>query len=635
MAMQGQMLVEEHAFHRALILAAALGSTPSARAEYLEQIRANLKVLTAIAEHAPMNYAHKARLVEAEIARLEGNDHAAADLYDLAVAGALDEGYVNHAAIASECAARFYAGRGRMTRAKAYWVEAYHHYALWGATAKLKQLAMKHGAQIGALLASPADGESLLEDITTTTASLGHAGGLDMATVTKASQTIAREIHLDRLLAQLTTIVLENAGAERGFIILHAGDALTIEASGEVGADTVVQSIPVQGCGRLPEALVQYVARTREVLVLDNAATDKVYGADPYIAEQRVKSLLCIPAINHGELVGILYLENNLAEACFTAQRLAVLRILSTQIAISIDHAMLYASLEDKVKERTEELEKVQARLLVLERIETERQLAGGFAHEVRNALAGPTAVLAQALGDSEGEMSVPRRNAGRLADLLALCERSASPSEMVRLKAILHEVFVDEEHVDEVLRVTHQATSRSLLITRQILDYAKTGEDPLAPDVLDVNAMIAKLQRELRKELSDQRIRLEVDLGAGLRGVRARESHLHSVIKNLVQNARDALLGRAPESVEALITVTTRRVDYHACIEVSDNGPGILPEHVQHIFEPFFSTKPNTGTGLGLALVKKIVGLYDGEITVATAVGRGAKFVVTFPEAV
>jgi len=375
--------------------------------------------------------------------------------------------------------------------------------------------------------------------------------------------------------------------------------------------------------------VVQHVARSEQPVILDDALNDPTYGADSYIRDHKIRSVLCMPAISLGHVAAIVYLENNLTAGCFTVARLEVLKVLSTQIAISLDHATLYESLEDKVRERTEELRATQARLLVLERIETERQMAGGFAHEVRNALAGPQGLLSQVLGDEE-HPSLPCKNAGKVQELFSLFQDTATQAQLASLKAILLEVFDNEEHLEKVLTLVRSSVSRVLLITQQILEYARTGEERAEPTAVDINQLAGELTRAMDHELKERRIRLESRLDPGRPHIHGLKSNLHSVLENLLFNARDALVDRLEDAV---ITLTTERSEGGTWLSVEDNGVGIPSENLGRIFEPFFSTKPQTGTGLGLSLVKKIVSLSGGKITIDSKPGRGTRIALFFPE--
>ena len=179
---------------------------------------------------------------------------------------------------------------------------------------------------------------------------------MDLATVIKASQAISGEIVLEKLLATLMKILIENAGAQTGYLLLEAEGQLLIEAVGKVNDEqvSVLQSIPIDDC--LPISIINYVARTHESVVLNDATYEGNFTSEPYISVHQTKSILCTPLLNGGRLIGILYLENNLTVGAFTKEHLSVLNLLSSQAAISIENATLYTQLEQKVQQRTAEL---------------------------------------------------------------------------------------------------------------------------------------------------------------------------------------------------------------------------------------------------------------------------------------
>jgi GAF domain-containing protein len=283
------------------------------------------------AEHAPMNYLHKWQLVEAEKCRVLGHREQAIDLYDQAIAGAQENGYIQEAALANELAAKFYLSRGKELIAGAYLQEAHYYYQLWGATAKVRDLETRYAP----LFTGTATGIKHSR-----TSSSGVA--LDLASVVKASQAISEEIMLDKLLSRLMKILIKNAGAQRGCLMLSTQGQLLMEAEGNQEEVTVLQSVPLQNCRSLSPGIINYVARTGESVVLDDATHEGQFTHDSYIREYQPKSVLCVPLMNQGQLISIVYLENNLTIGAFTADRLEVLKLLSSQAAISIQNAKLY-----------------------------------------------------------------------------------------------------------------------------------------------------------------------------------------------------------------------------------------------------------------------------------------------------
>jgi GAF domain-containing protein len=157
----------------------------------------------------------------------------------------------------------------------------------------------------------------------------------------KASQAISGEIMLDKLMSSLMKILIESAGAQRGYLILSSQEKLLIEAEGTINSQqiTVLQSIPVETCQKLSSAIVNYVARTQESVVLDDAAREGQFTNDPYIQKHQPKSILCVPLINQSQIISIVYLENNLTAGAFTPERVELLKVLSGQAAISLQNS--------------------------------------------------------------------------------------------------------------------------------------------------------------------------------------------------------------------------------------------------------------------------------------------------------
>ncbi len=288
------------------------------------------------AESYAPTFADKHLLVLAEIARIEGRAFDAMKLYEQAIQSARENGFVQNEALAHEVAARFYLARGFETIAHAYLRSARNCYKRWGALGKVRQLDECY--------------PHLREDRlpTSTTATIGTpVVQLDVETVVKASQALSSEIVLSKLIEKLMRIALEHAGAERGLLILQRGDEPRIEAEATTGQGRVKVTVRQTAItpSDLPKSALQYVMRTRERVVLDDASAANLYSEDEYVRERRARSVLCLPIVKQTKLVGALYLENNLTPRAFTADRVALLGMLASQAAISLENANLYSDL--------------------------------------------------------------------------------------------------------------------------------------------------------------------------------------------------------------------------------------------------------------------------------------------------
>jgi PAS domain S-box-containing protein len=303
----------------------------------LEALTAHYTQLEIWAEHCPENFENRAALVRGEIARIQGREFDAMRLYKQAILSAEANGFVHNEALAYEVAARFYAARGFDKLADAYLREARCGYLRWGADGKVRQLDQLY-PHIGAE-------ESGLTS--TIQASVEH---LDLATVMKVSQAVSGEIVLERLMDTLMRTAIEHAGAERGLLFLAQGDEFRIEAEATTSGDTVtvgLRQASVNG-EDLPESVFHYAVRTKERVLLNDASGANQFSADEYIQRHHARSILCQPLLKQSRLVGVLYLENNLAPYAFTPDRIAVLTLLASEAVTSLENARVYADLREQ-----------------------------------------------------------------------------------------------------------------------------------------------------------------------------------------------------------------------------------------------------------------------------------------------
>ena len=368
----GTIVVPIRCFYDSLARLALFPETQkSEQRSHLKKVSANQKKMKKWARHAPMNYLHKYYLVEAERDRVCGRGEKAGDLYDQAIALAKEHEYLNEEALANELAARFYLSKGKGNIARAYMQEAHYGYRIWGAAAKVKHLE-KNYPQL--LVPYQSDGMAAVS----TSATFDDAGSadsgpfsLDVTTVVKASQALSSEIDLETLMKKLMKILMENAGAQRGFLILESDGRLLIEARGAVDQDqvTVLESVPVEESRDLPQTIIHYAARSKAHVVIGDAEEDGTFAKDSYIRSRRPKSILCAPIMHTSRLFGIIYLENNFVTGAFTPERLKVIELLSSQIAISVENARLYAV-------REKQNQRIEAANLRLEKEIVERKAA-------------------------------------------------------------------------------------------------------------------------------------------------------------------------------------------------------------------------------------------------------------------
>jgi predicted ATPase/class 3 adenylate cyclase/tRNA A-37 threonylcarbamoyl transferase component Bud32 len=349
-SVKGTTLYPLFYYYRSLLITDTSLNTPEKRS-ILRQVKKDIAVLRKYEKFCPRNYSHKIFLLEAEHSYLSGDNEKAKILYDKALKAGTESGMTNDLAYCWERAGRFFINTKQDLLANFYLQNAYRDYKRWGADAKLKQMEI-HYIQLRG-------GGAEFQNEFFQEPSKERAGNLDLETVLKASSALSGEIVLPRLLKIMMQIILENAGAQNGFLIMEKNGEQFIEA--EIKEDkeeiNILQSVPVAQSNLLADSVVNYVYMTHETVILDDACTSELFANDAFIKNHQCKSILCIPLLNMGKIQAIIYLANDLTSGAFTEKRIGLLKLLAGQMAVSIENALFYNELENKVKERTNELQ--------------------------------------------------------------------------------------------------------------------------------------------------------------------------------------------------------------------------------------------------------------------------------------
>ncbi len=590
-------------------------SPPQEQYSILDKVAANQEKMQKWAEHAPMNFQHKYDLVEAERCRVLGKDGEAREFYDKAIELAQENEYLNEEALAHELAGQFYLAKGQTKFALVCLRDAHYAYQQWGAVAKVADLEAKYSQ----LLTIP---KSLSANVTTTgtlmssnATRLQTSTVLDLDSVTKASQTLVGEIVLSKLLEKMMHIVIENAGAEKGLLLLPQQDNWFIEAQGQVdSSDTsVLQKLPLEESELVSANIIHYVARTFDNVVLHDATLEGSFTRDAYIIKQRPKSVLGMPLLNQGKLTGILYLENNLTTGAFTPKRLEVLNLLSSQIAISIENSFLYNNLEQKVAERTQELstaldhlKTTQSQLVEAEKMASLGGLVAGVAHEINTPI-GIGVTAASTLADRTTDAATAYDNKQLKGSALKAYFNLAQTSSNLVLNNLnraaeliqsFKQVAVDQSNLDK----------RSFAVKKYIQDT-----------LINLKSHLKKTPHQITVN-GDEQIEINSYPGA-----------FSQIMTNLVMNSQRHAY---PKGETGNLRFEFKLDSEHLIVEYSDDGCGIPPENLAKIFEPFFTTaRAKGGTGLGLHIVFNLVTQkLQGTISVQSKIGLGTTFILNLP---
>ena len=317
----------------------------------LARIASNQKQMKRWARHAPMNYLHRYYLVKAEFYRVSGKHAKAVDLYDKAIALLKENHYISEEGIAHELFARFYIEKGNVGLAQIYLKNARHCFMQWGGVSKIRIMDKKYAQFLMDNMSTMPIQTFVSEGLSPITQTTGNdiSKLLDIETVIKSSQAIAGEIVLDKLLLQLMKIIIENAGAEYGALLLENKGRLFLEAEGGIEDErfNIMQALDFDSCTTVCKEIIHYVYRTGEYVVIHDATHDARFSGAQYIIEKQPASILCSPLHHQGRITGVVYLENNLTSGAFTPARLEMIKLLSSQAAISIENARLYHNLSE------------------------------------------------------------------------------------------------------------------------------------------------------------------------------------------------------------------------------------------------------------------------------------------------
>ncbi len=634
-------------FYTSLVFLSHLSGKPwYRRSHYIRKVNSNQRILKKFARNAPENHLHKWHLVEAEKCRIKNMNKKAQEHYEKAIQLAHENGYINEEALANELTGIFWLHKNNEKNARNNIVEARYLYVKWGAKAKVRHL----NEEYRNLLSRGSVRDTELQENKTAKAidfQESTTERIDLEAVLKASRIISSEIRLEKLLEKLLKILIADAGAEKGYILLKDEQKLFIE--GEAFADkedvNVLQHIPFMECKDIAQVIINYVLRTKETLTLDNAVKEEIFSYDEYIVHSQLKSLFCMPLIYQNKLSGILYLENNLIAGAFTSERVEILKMLTGQIVVSIENARLYKNLEEynrnleeKVEKRTteitfkneqlniqkeelhtalENLKYSQAQLIQSEKMASLGQLVAGIAHEINN----PVNFINAGVDSLETDLEEIRQ-------VLEIYHKITPGNVTKKLKQVedLKQKIEYKEAIREINKLISSiknGTKRTTEIVRGLRTFSHLDEDILK--MADIHEGIDSTLILLHNKYKN---RIEIIKNYGeLPLIECYPDQLNQVFMNILSNAVDAI------AENGTITITTSISGENIKISIKDTGQGIPDNLKVKVFDPFFTTKGvGKGTGLGLSISQSIIEKHKGTITFKSEPDKGTIFLITLP---
>ncbi len=583
---------------------------------FLKIFKNHLQDMKMWAKGCPENYSQHYDLLHAEYYSITNQPEKALQLYEQSIGLAAKNGFKYVEAIANESAGLLCLKMKLIKQSQIYLIDAWEAYNQWGAIAKCRQLEDRFHIQLSKKSAYKFEDQAEANSNT----SISSKTALDLSSVLKASQSIASQVKYDDLLKKLMHITIENAGAQRGCLLLFKDNQLCIEAVGITGIDSIeiIPSTPVVQMNIVPESIVNYCWRSEECVVINDALSEERFGSDPYIQGNRIFSVMCLPITAKGKINGLLYLENRLLKGVFNKNRIELLEMLSGQIGISIENAILYENLEEKVRERTREIEKAyselkstQAQLIHSEKMASLGELTAGIAHEIQNPLNFVT---------NFSEVN---------ADLIAEMNEEIQKGNLDEVKSIACAIAENEQ------KINHHG-KRAADIVKGMLQHSRISSALKEPT--DINKLADEYLRLVYHGLkaNDKAFNaiIKTDFDPTIGNINIIPQDIGRVIFNLLTNGFYAVTEKNRlniEGYEPTVSVKTRKLNEKIELKIIDNGNGISPKDLDKIFQPFFTTKPTgEGTGLGLSLSYEIItNGHGGELKVNTKEGYFTEFII------
>ncbi|MEO1432572.1 MAG: AAA family ATPase [Cyanobacteria bacterium J06633_8] len=612
-------------------------SSEKEKSNIIDKVTSDLEKLELFSRHAPMNFQHKYDLVEAEKCRVLGHKLEAIELYDKSITRAKENEYIQEEALANELAAKFYLDWGKEKIAATYMQEAYYCYSRWGAKAKTDDLEQRYPNLLRPILQSAQESDGIWNNLMTisklstsvdynnyeTSNSTKINQVFDFAAILKASQALSRTIELDELLHQLTQIILQNSGGNRCALILPDESGEWQVRAIATPDDTQLCVQPLANNPNLPVKFIQYVKNTQETLVINELKTDLPI-IDDYLRQRQPKSLLCLPLLNQGQLIGILYLKNRFTIGAFTNERVEVINFLCSQAAISLENARLYK----KAQEYAQQLEQSQLQVVQSEKMASLGNLVAGVAHEINNPI-----------GFLNGSISNGKDYVKDLLEYLETYHQQQPPTSEV--EELAEDIDLDYllEDLPKLLDAMKGATNRIKNISTSLRTFSRADTDYKVSANLHEGLDSTLLILKYRLKASDYRPAIQVTKDYGnLPIIECFPGQLNQVFMNILANAIDMFDEMAQtqsfkelEANPQQITIRTQIESNQVYIRIRDNGKGMSKDVQAKIFDNLFTTKEvGKGTGLGLAIARQIVmEKHGGSLNVLSEPGQGTEFVI------
>lgn len=560
------------------------------------------------AKDAPFNFQHLYDIVSAEIKALKGKYDEAFKLYEKAIVESEKNKRPYHYALICEITGQRYLKLGIKKTASFYIKEAYSNFLAWEAVGKAEWMKENYKD----ILFSNIDSQNLAMNY-------NSLNCIDLKAIINVSQTISGEIEKDKLLGKLMEIVMQNSGSTLGHILLKDENRLVLLVSGRLNNNSEIiidhKEIVFDNTDAkemLPISIINYVVRTKEVLIIDNVSIGQ-FEYDSYFEGTDIQSAMCMPILQQNILKGVVYLENNILSGAFTKNNIEVLKIISAQAAISIENAFLYSKLENKIRERTLQLEEE-----IINRITTE-----------------------EALKESERQISYSKEYDKIKVEFFSnISHELRTPINVIFSALQMHEFKqkgcqCENRNKDcfKYGNIMKQNCYRLLRLVNNLIDITKidTGYFNINEINIDIISLVENITMSVADYIENKGLYLIFDTEVEEKVIACDPEKIERIILNLLSNAvkftdrGGTIMVNIEDGIERI------------CIRVTDNGRGIPEDKLNSIFERFVQvdrsfTRDHEGSGIGLSLVKSLVELHGGTISVKSREGNGAEFIIYIP---
>lgn len=577
--------------------------------EVLEIVKKNLKKVEDWVQKSEANYIQKYLILKAEFNRAIGKPLEAVKLYNDAMEKASESDFIQDTACALELLGLYHLELKNNAIAEVYLQKASEYYEKWGALSKVDHIRTQYFTR---------NRKRLKFENTTK----NNEVNIDLHSILLAAQTLSQEIEINSLIRKMMQIVMVNSGATKALFLEYRNENLVVETGGiaEIDSSNSIQFINCMEEEVLPWSFIEHTIRQQEVIVSDNPLEEPAFSADLYIQQEKPKSVLCIPLNRKDNLVGVIYLENKIFSGAFTSKQIEVIKMISAQITISLENARLYSELGEKVKERTAELKDTVIKLEseINERKNTEKALYEN--EEKLREVKEYDKLKTEFFANISHELKTPLNviySAIQMCNMLINNNNSS----------------YEQRDIHKYIQMSKQNCYRLLRLINNIIDITKFDSGYLKPNFKneEIVSSIENIVMSVVSYAELKGISITFDTDVEERVMTCDIDKIERIILNLLSNAMKFT------EKQGNIYVNIFNKEKSIIISIKDTGIGIPKEKLDIIFERFVQvdksiSRNNEGSGIGLSLVKALVIMHNGSISVNSEIGKGSEFIIEIP---